>query len=304
MVTGTFDLPQKGFSEMRVAVIRPSEKSPGERVAFHLTQNESARDSNVTYVDCRSPVDPDNPGQFITDSRVARQNVVTIDTINCLVCGECTEVCPTGALERGEDRILIHSDRCVACNCCVGVCPTDALSRSSVRAGQIHLGNAGDLRVITGSLDSGESDFPALIRTMKRIAASGLVIFDAQPGLSATTAETIKNLDGVVIVTGCETTERDACLLLLRAVCRLQLPAGVVLVGGSSEPPWTDEITDAGGVILTHIPETVVSGLDNQYSDNAGHNNYLSHTVEAIRSQLHPAKPQRRRSWLGELFSR
>jgi Fe-S-cluster-containing hydrogenase component 2 len=48
----------------------------------------------------------------------------------CNQCGECIEVCPTGALRRNKaGTVLIQRDLCVGCLMCIGFCPHKAMFR-------------------------------------------------------------------------------------------------------------------------------------------------------------------------------
>ena len=46
---------------------------------------------------------------------------------NCIGCGRCLELCPNGALSRGEEQIVIDRERCVACGTCTTECYAEAL---------------------------------------------------------------------------------------------------------------------------------------------------------------------------------
>ena len=45
---------------------------------------------------------------------------------DCIGCGDCVEVCPTGAC-RLEDQVVIDREVCSRCGACAGVCPSRAL---------------------------------------------------------------------------------------------------------------------------------------------------------------------------------
>ncbi|MDD5074229.1 MAG: 4Fe-4S binding protein, partial [Candidatus Shapirobacteria bacterium] len=46
-----------------------------------------------------------------------------IDHNRCLVCGLCTENCPTEAIKKEGDKIIIDYEKCIGCGECVAVCP-------------------------------------------------------------------------------------------------------------------------------------------------------------------------------------
>ncbi len=55
---------------------------------------------------------------------------ITIDKDVCLGCGACVGVCPTGAIELGEDGKagVVNPDVCAECGACVGTCPVSAVT--------------------------------------------------------------------------------------------------------------------------------------------------------------------------------
>jgi len=51
-----------------------------------------------------------------------------LDAIFCNQCGDCIEVCPTGALFRDRRGIVrLRKKLCVGCLSCVGFCPYEAM---------------------------------------------------------------------------------------------------------------------------------------------------------------------------------
>ncbi len=50
---------------------------------------------------------------------------VIVDT--CIKCAACVGVCPTGAIEEGEDQFYINPDTCIDCAACEEVCPTGSI---------------------------------------------------------------------------------------------------------------------------------------------------------------------------------
>lgn len=42
---------------------------------------------------------------------------------NCISCGSCAEMCPTGAIEREEPYRTVFAELCIHCHACVKLCP-------------------------------------------------------------------------------------------------------------------------------------------------------------------------------------
>ena len=54
---------------------------------------------------------------------------IIIDRDECVDCGACISVCPTGVFNFDEEWSLEeHSDKCIHCSICIPSCPHKALS--------------------------------------------------------------------------------------------------------------------------------------------------------------------------------
>lgn len=65
-----------------------------------------------------------------TISVVTYVPVVNVDREKCTDCGNCAEVCPTGALKMDNGKLAVNEGLCTLCHQCVKVCPYDAISLS------------------------------------------------------------------------------------------------------------------------------------------------------------------------------
>lgn len=52
-------------------------------------------------------------------------NVVEVSE-NCVVCGKCVEICPTGAVELISGEITGNPEKCIECMACIAACPVKA----------------------------------------------------------------------------------------------------------------------------------------------------------------------------------
>lgn len=56
--------------------------------------------------------------------RIATIGNAEVDMVVCTQCGECIDVCPTGAISRDKQGIVrIDKKLCLGCLSCVGFCP-------------------------------------------------------------------------------------------------------------------------------------------------------------------------------------
>ncbi|MEO6890968.1 MAG: FAD-dependent oxidoreductase [Ktedonobacteraceae bacterium] len=81
---------------------------------------------------CHDVIGPDCYGMFGKgfDTIVATPFNVSLHDTDCVSCGACVQVCPTGSLmmaERELTRWAFALDRCIFCGDCVEVCPHGAL---------------------------------------------------------------------------------------------------------------------------------------------------------------------------------
>ncbi|MEW6115012.1 MAG: 4Fe-4S dicluster domain-containing protein [Thermodesulfobacteriota bacterium] len=52
-----------------------------------------------------------------------------INEKKCDQCDECIDVCPTGVLEKNENRTVVANPQdCLGCESCVSVCPREAIT--------------------------------------------------------------------------------------------------------------------------------------------------------------------------------
>ena len=48
-------------------------------------------------------------------------------TDNCICCGFCEDICPSGAVSEGKDKYVIDADKCVDCGECADNCMEKAI---------------------------------------------------------------------------------------------------------------------------------------------------------------------------------
>jgi NADPH-dependent glutamate synthase beta subunit-like oxidoreductase/formate hydrogenlyase subunit 6/NADH:ubiquinone oxidoreductase subunit I/ferredoxin len=84
---------------------------------------------------CHDVIGPDCYGMFGKgfDTIVSTPFNVSLHDTDCVSCGACVQVCPTGSLmmaERSLSRYAFALDRCIFCGDCVEVCPHGALGET------------------------------------------------------------------------------------------------------------------------------------------------------------------------------
>jgi len=56
--------------------------------------------------------------------------VYQVDNSKCEGCGNCVDVCPSGAITLVDKVAVINQDDCVECGSCEAECPNEAISEA------------------------------------------------------------------------------------------------------------------------------------------------------------------------------
>jgi len=63
--------------------------------------------------------------------KAEEKKTISIDHINCGICGGCVAVCPQLALELAAQYLILHSERCNLCGICIKMCPLGCINMNS-----------------------------------------------------------------------------------------------------------------------------------------------------------------------------
>jgi formate hydrogenlyase subunit 6/NADH:ubiquinone oxidoreductase subunit I/thioredoxin reductase len=140
---------------------------------------------------CHDVIGPDCYGMFGKgfDTIVATPFNVSLHDTDCVSCGACVQVCPTGSLmmaERTLKRYAFALDRCIFCGDCVEVCPHGALGETPNfelsffnRFGSDITLEKGDLAVapnylVRQRLPRGKKELPVMSPLVRPLPARGI----------------------------------------------------------------------------------------------------------------------------------
>ncbi len=140
---------------------------------------------------CHDVIGPDCYGMFGKgfDTIVSTPFNVSLHDTDCVSCGACVQVCPTGSLmmaERHLTRYAFALDRCIFCGDCVEVCPHGALGETPNfelsffnRFGSDVTLEKGDLAVapnylVRQRLPRGKKDLPVMSPLVRPLPARGI----------------------------------------------------------------------------------------------------------------------------------
>jgi formate dehydrogenase major subunit len=140
---------------------------------------------------CHDVIGPDCYGMFGKgfDTIVSTPFNVSLHDTDCVSCGACVQVCPTGSLmmaERYLTRYAFALDRCIFCGDCVEVCPHGALGETPNfelsffnRFGPDVTLDKGDLAaapnyLVRQRLPRGKKDLPMMSPLVRPLPARGI----------------------------------------------------------------------------------------------------------------------------------
>ncbi|MBV9709817.1 MAG: FAD-dependent oxidoreductase, partial [Ktedonobacteraceae bacterium] len=140
---------------------------------------------------CHDVIGPDCYGMFGKgfDTIVSTPFNVSLHDTDCVSCGACAQVCPTGSLmmaERTLTRYAFALDRCIFCGDCVEVCPHGALGETPNfelsffnRFGPDVTLDKGDLAaapnyLVRQRLPRGKKDLPVMSPLVRPLPARGI----------------------------------------------------------------------------------------------------------------------------------
>jgi ferredoxin len=113
--------------ELPIAHERPDSKDLIKAEEFKNMLNEKIKESKNINEEKGLNISGNFPYKEIKSSTGISPD---IDDKKCIMCGKCTSVCPTGAIDL-ENKIKANCDLCIKCNACIKICPTKAIDWKS-----------------------------------------------------------------------------------------------------------------------------------------------------------------------------
>ncbi len=163
--------------------------------------NLAAAAGECTYIDC--DVEEPNGYLFWKPENVVIHTVSTLlpsfDEEKCVGCRKCVDFCKFNALVFIKERPMLFSEVCHSCGGCKLVCPERAVTEVPKSVGALEIGNRGEVKVVTGILNTGEASGVPIIRSALS-QAEGLTILDCPPGSACSVMESIMDADYCVLV--------------------------------------------------------------------------------------------------------
>ena len=224
-----------------------------------MAVNLAATAKNATYIDC--DVEEPNGRIFLKPENIKTQKVSTLipefDKDKCIGCRKCVDFCKFNALIFIKKKPIIFPEICHSCGGCELVCPVGAVNENEHPVGHIEIGNRGNLKVITGILDTGEaSGIPVIEAAQKEgFSRDNDVFVDCPPGSACSVMESVSNCDFCVLVAEPTAFGFHNFKMVYELVTLLKKPCAVVINKEDEEfKPLEDFCKDNEVPILARIP--------------------------------------------------
>lgn len=217
---------------MRIAVASGKGGTGKTTVAVNLAWVAARDGRRVQLLDC----DVEEPDAALFLQPVVRSTVdvdvltPTVDEEACTHCGVCADACAFRAIVTLPSAVLVFPELCHACGACALLCPEHAITEEPRRTGELRIGDAGPVQMVTGVLDVGEAKAPPVIRAAKQNIdeAADLVVIDAPPGTSCPVIDSVREADLVVLVSEPTPFGLNDLRLAVEMVRALDLPLVVI----------------------------------------------------------------------------
>jgi len=224
---------------------------------------------NIQMLDC--DVEAPNAHLFlnptINEIKPASIKIPTIDYEQCILCGQCVDICEFNALALLGDKIEVFEQLCHGCGSCSIHCPVNAISETPRKIGELKFGMFNKNRPFSfGELTISEPMSTPIIRQLKANMKDDVevTILDSPPGASCSVVATLHDADYVILVTEPTPFGLHDLKQMIGVISETGSLAGVIINrDGIGDSAVEDFLSKNSCSILMKIPyqENIAEGL-------------------------------------------
>jgi MinD superfamily P-loop ATPase len=204
-------------------------------------------------------------GARLRESREAKSSEkASIDYDKCAGCMKCIDVCRFSSII-GTEKPLVIGFSCEGCGACALICPEQAIAIRDVANGRINIFDAGNMPLVSGELQIGESSSGRLVDVVKKAAkeeaerrGAELILTDGPPGIGCPVISSMKGSDYLIAATEPTPSALHDLKRLLEVAGYFKVPAGIVInkadIHLKSKQAVMDFAELKGMPVLTEIP--------------------------------------------------
>ena len=200
-------------------------------LASYLAQKEKVV---LTDLDVEEP----NSGLFLDSNLIHKEvkykMIPQWNEQDCILCGNCQNVCNYHAVIQIIDSIMVFPELCHSCYACSELCPTGSLPMISKVMGELKHSKTDNFDFVESQLVIGEEQAVPLIKqTIKYIDSSFddsyIKIYDSPPGTSCPVIEATKDVDYVILITEPTPFGFNDVVLAIETMKELKKDFGIVI---------------------------------------------------------------------------
>lgn len=185
----------------------------------------------ANYIDC--DVEEPNGFLFLKPSIEKTEQVMVeypvMDDKKCVACRECIKVCQFHALAKVKDKVILFEKLCHSCGACKMACKYDAIIYNQREIGKIETGQTRNIHCSRGILNIGEPMAVPVIKKLLQNISEGNYIIDCPPGTSCNVVNTLRYVDGTILVTEPSEFGLHDLKIAVEVVKMFKLPFGIII---------------------------------------------------------------------------
>lgn len=226
-----------------------------------ISVNLAAAAEESLYIDC--DVEEPNGHLFFKpvydyEHQIMVKIPVAAAVDRCTQCRTCVDFCKFNAIAMVNGKPVIFPEVCHSCGGCILFCPEDVFAEESRAVGKIKSGASGNVTVLSGILNLGETSGTAIIEELLHIGKTYQdhpVFIDCPPGSACTVMESIRDADYCILVAEPTVYGAHNLNMVYELVQLFHKPHGVVLNKClAEENPAESFCREKGIPILWKIP--------------------------------------------------